>query len=278
MTTATGTKTSEQIEHRVPSVLLQKKVRIAVVGCGGTGSAIAAGLPYLHQAMVARGHPYGLDVTLIDGDRISRTNCVRQPFSESEIGLHKATVLATRINLFWGLGWKGLPCFVDETWGHETDIVIGCVDSRGARNALTRTQTYWNCHYWLDLGNNADTGQFVLGQPENPKNKASELRLPTAAELFPELIDPRLDRKDKLPACSAIEAIERQEPFVNQTLAYQALAMLARLFRYGRLSYHGAFVNLRNGRTTSLAVNPAVWRRIMTRVASDRRGGKAKQN
>ena len=25
---------------------------------------------------------------------------------------------------------------------------------------------------------------------------------------------------------------------MNQTLAYQALAMLARLFRYGRLSYH----------------------------------------
>ena len=26
-------------------------------------------------------------------------------FSESEIGLYKADVLATRINLFWGLGW-----------------------------------------------------------------------------------------------------------------------------------------------------------------------------
>ena len=109
----------------------------------------------LHQAMVALGHPYGLDVTLVDGDRISRTNCVRQPFSESEIGLHKATVLATRINLFWGLGWKGVPHFVDESWGHETDILIGCVDSRAARNTMTRTQTYWNCLYWLDLGNNA---------------------------------------------------------------------------------------------------------------------------
>jgi hypothetical protein len=31
---------------------------------------------------------------------------------------------------------------------------------------------------------------------------------------------------------------------VNQTLAYEALAMLARLFRYGRLFYHGGFVNL----------------------------------
>jgi hypothetical protein len=36
-----------------------------------------------------------------------------------------------------------------------------------------------------------------------------------------------------LPSCSALEPPERQEPFVNQTLVYQALAMLARLFRYG---------------------------------------------
>src|SRR6202050_1767520 len=180
MTTAMVTKSNPDREHRIPAGLLEKKVKRAVVGCGGTGSAIAAGLPHLHQALLAWGHPFGLDVTLIDGDRVSRTNCVRQPFSESEIGLYKATVLATRINLFWGLGWKAVPHFVDESWGHETDILIGCVDSRAARNAITRTPTYWNCRYWLDLGNNADSGQFVLGQPKNAKNRSSEQRLPTA--------------------------------------------------------------------------------------------------
>jgi hypothetical protein len=81
-------------------------------------------------------------------------------------------------------------------------------------------------------------------------------------ELFPELINAKLDKKDRLPPCSALEALERQEPFVNQTLAYQALAMLARLFRYGRLTYHGGFVNLRTGCTTSLPIDPAVWERI----------------
>ena len=221
-----------------------------------------AGLPHLHQAMLASGHPHGIDVTLIDGDRISRTNCVRQPFSESEIGLYKSTVLATRINLFWGLGWKGVSAFLDESWGHETDILIGCVDSRAARNAMTRTQTFWNCFYWLDLGNNADSGQFVLGQPENSRNKSVAERLPTAAELFPELVDPKLDGKDPLPSCSALEALERQEPFVNQTLAYHALAMLARLFRRGCLHYHGSFVNLRNGRTTPIPIDPKVWARM----------------
>ena len=151
---------------------------------------------------------------------------------------------------------------MDESWGQETDILIGCVDSRAARNAMTRTQTFWNCFYWLDLGNNADSGQFLLGQPESARNKSLSVRLPTAAEVFPELVDAKLDRKDTLRSCSAVEALERQQPFVNQTLAYQALAMLARLFRYGRLSYHGGFVNLRNGRTTPLPVDPRIWARM----------------
>ena len=252
-----------RLEHTIPDRLLEEKVRITVVGCGGTGSAIAAGLPYLHQAMLALGHPYGLDVTFVDGDRVSKANCVRQPFSVSEIGLYKATVLASRINLFWGLAWKGSPYFLDEAWRGETDIVIGCVDSRKARNGIMGSHAYWNSVYWLDIGNNADTGQFILGQPDNRRAAKDQMRLPTVADLFPEVVDPKLDRKDTLPSCSAVEALQRQEPFVNQTLAYQALAMLARLFRYGRLSYHGGFFNIASGRTSSLQVDPAVWQRIV---------------
>ena len=211
----TAIKTNNTIEHRIPGALLDKKVRVTVVGCGGTGSAIAAGLPYLHQAMLALGHPYGLDVTLVDGDRISRTNCVRQPFSESEIGLYKATVLATRINLFWGLGWRGAPHFLDETWREETDILIGCVDSRKSRNVMTSTAAYENSYYWMDLGNNADSGQFVLGQPKNQKNADVELRLPTVSDLFPEIVNPKLDKRDKLPSCrrpAPVHARRRRSP------------------------------------------------------------------
>jgi PRTRC genetic system ThiF family protein len=237
------------------------------VGCGATGSAIAAGLPYLHQAMVALGHPCGLDVIFVDGDRISEANCVRQPFSESEIGLYKATVLATRINLFWGLGWRGTPRFLDERWNEQTDLLIGCVDSRAARALITRSPAYGNCRYWLDIGNNADSGQFVLGQPDNRYSKDLRLRLPTVAELFPEIINLKMDKRDRLPSCSAIEALQRQEPFVNQALAYQSLAMLAQLFRYGRLSHHGGFLNLATGKMSSLAVDPTVWHRLVSQSA-----------
>jgi len=54
--------------------------------------------------------------------------------------------------------------------------------------------------------------------------------------------------EDPLPSCSTTEALERQEPFINQVLATSALAMLARLFRYGTLTHHGAFYNASTGR------------------------------
>ena len=99
-----------RIEHLIPSDLLGRRpVRVLVVGAGGSGSAVVMGLPYLDQAMRAWGHAYGLDVTLMDADVVSETNCVRQPFSLSDVGLNKATVLINRINLFWGTGWSALP-------------------------------------------------------------------------------------------------------------------------------------------------------------------------
>ena len=75
-----------------------RHIIVSIVGCGGTGSHISTGMPYLHQALLAAGHPYGLRVFLIDGDRITETNCVRQPFSRSEVGLYKAVVLINRLN------------------------------------------------------------------------------------------------------------------------------------------------------------------------------------
>ena len=69
------------------------------------------GLPYLDQAMRASGHPYGLQVSIMDADTVSETNCVRQPFSTSDIGQNKATVLVNRIKMFWGTKWSAEPSF-----------------------------------------------------------------------------------------------------------------------------------------------------------------------
>ena len=263
--------------HRIHPELLQRQVRVLVVGCGGTGSAVVAGLPYLHQALLARGHPGGLHLTVMDGDTISAANCIRQPFTRSEIGLSKAVVLVNRLNMFWGLKWEAVPAhlkagsYISRSYSGDdlrAHIVVGCVDTRAARAAIRDAVGKWSTvSYALDLGNNTDSGQFILGEPLNERNRRSRLRLRSAWELFPEIVDPNLDG-DGEPSCSTAAALERQEPFINSTLAQHALALLARLFRYGELSYHGGFVNLANGTTSVLRIDPQCWKR--TRRASGR--------
>jgi PRTRC genetic system ThiF family protein len=265
--------------HRIHPELLQRQVRVLVVGCGGTGSAVVAGLPYLHQSLVARGHPGGLHVTVLDGDTISLTNCVRQPFTRSEVGLNKAVVLVNRLNLFWRLKWEAVPAHLKSgshiSRGYSGDdlrahIVIGCVDTRAARAAIRDAVGNWSTvSYWLDLGNNADSGQFILGEPLNERNRRAKLRLRSVAELFPEIVDPTLDN-DGEPACSAAAALERQEPFVNSTLAQHALALLARLFRYGTVCYHGGFINLSTGVSSRLPIDASMWRRLPRRCKSEK--------
>ena len=93
------------IHHLAPE-LLSREVRVAVIGAGGTGSQMLMGLAQLHTAMLALGHPGGLDVTVIDADQVSEANVGRQMFYPSDVGLPKATVLVNRINMAMGTGWK----------------------------------------------------------------------------------------------------------------------------------------------------------------------------
>ena len=262
-----------RIEHALPADLSQNRaVRVLVIGAGGTGSAIVMGLPYLDQAMRVWGYHYGLTVALMDADLVSETNCIRQPFAVSDIGQNKANVLINRINLFWGISWQAVPHqFHQRSFERNgdrcPDLVIGCVDSRAARRAIegSFSRALNRVCYWLDLGNNAASGQYVLGQPLNARNRRKAERLRTVSELFPEIRDESAG-EDPLPSCSAIEALDRQEPYINQTLAASALAMLAQLFRYGKLAYHGAFFNAKTGQMSALPIDPALWGKLRKRT------------
>jgi PRTRC genetic system ThiF family protein len=251
--------------HRIKHWMLRDRITIVVVGCGGTGAALLTGLPYLHHALLAAGHPSGIRVCVVDGDRITETNCVRQPFTLSEVGLYKAQVLINRLNVFWGLDWCAIP--TDVRCGRDVpdcDFLISCVDTRTARATLARiarlkTRKF---DYWIDTGNSSASGQFVMGEPLRSNRKDRSTRLPCIDELFPQMTRVALDRRDSQPACSAAAALVKQEPYINQSIAQLVLAMLGRLFRHGEISYHGGFVNLATGRVNPLPVDRAVWARL----------------
>jgi hypothetical protein len=67
-----------------------------------------------------------------------------------------------------------------------------------------------------------------------------------------------------------VEALDRQEPFINQTLAVSSLAMLARLLRYGQISYHGGFYNAETGRIAPIPVDTQFFKMRMRRATKKR--------
>ncbi len=266
-------KITHQLSNHSP---YRRGLRILLIGSGGNGSAVLFGLPYLHHALVAWGKTEGLSVTVMDGDSVSATNCVRQPFGAADIGQNKATILVHRINLFHGLAWRADESYFSKdrstplsTYDQTIDFVISCVDTRAARREMheafhTKSGPWRHVRYWLDLGNDASSGQFVLGQPLNAINRQSRTRLRTVTELFPSIMDTS-QGEGPLPSCSAAEALERQEPFINNVLATSALAMLTRLLRYGSLDHHGAFYNAATGKTLPLPIDPDDWEKQQAR-------------
>lgn len=277
---------------QLPSPLMGKTLRIVVVGAGGTGSILLGGLAQMAIALEALGHP-GIDVVVVDDDRVSPANIGRQAFGKADIGQFKAEVLVNRINLSFGLDWKAvtqrLEADAAETnftrnyhrrGSGEADVWIGCVDTRSARKAI-RNHWYNSVHreeasIWLDCGNTADSGQVILGLRESvctakqtqvhgkwvAPQFSTNVLLPSCADLFPEMVDESLDGADTAPSCSLPEALTKQDLFTNRAMADAALNLLWQFLRHGELSVHGAFINLKNCRTNPLPVDEAVWQRM----------------
>ena len=83
-------------------------VTVLVAGAGGTGSQVITNLARMSVALQALGHP-GLHLTAFDPDTVTEANIGRQLFSETELGLNKATALVTASTVF-SYAWRpGMP-------------------------------------------------------------------------------------------------------------------------------------------------------------------------
>lgn len=244
------------------------QVTVFVIGAGGTGSQVVTNLARMNMSLQALGHP-GLYVTLFDPDIVTEANIGRQLFSEAEIGLNKAVALVTRINRFFGYAWKAEGKSFPSSRKHEKDnpelanIIITCTDNIRSRLDLWRLLKHHrkNTHndekapiYWMDFGNAQTTGQVLIG---NIRNKIYQ---PASTEYHPipkmnviteETSYSTIEEKDSGPSCSLMEALQKQDLFINSMLAQIGCDILWRMFREGRTLYRGAYLNL-----DTLRVNP----------------------
>ena len=219
-----------------------QELSVLVVGVGGNGSKLATGLKSLALALEAT-KDQRLHVTLVDPDVVEESNLARQNYYPTDLGKPKAVVLAHRINLATGLQWKALPRELrPEDLRYGPDIVITATDNR-KRRALVRDYLSPR-QLWLDLGNEAQHGQVVLGG----------FGLPTSAELWPEVADTTLDGPDA-PSCSVLEALFQQDLYVNDVAAIFALNLLWQLLFRNELTYHGVVFDLARGEVSPIPVS-----------------------
>lgn len=236
------------------------KITVDLVGLGGTGSQVLTGLARMNEALTGLNHP-GLHIRAWDPDEVTAANMGRQLFSPADVGINKAIVLVQRVNRFFGYDWQAVPELY--TGKQTSNITITCVDTAKARALIgdrlmkshrKNIQPFDEPLYWLDIGNLQKTGQVVIGtilpvaQPKKTENK-TVANLKVVTKKFPQL--KRIKEEKQGPSCSLAEALEKQDLYINSTLAQFGCNLLWKLIRDSNIRQHGCYVNLE-----TLSVNP----------------------
>ncbi|MBW3521753.1 MULTISPECIES: PRTRC system ThiF family protein [Flavobacteriales] len=248
-------------------------ISINLIGAGGTGSKVLTALMEMNHSLIALGHA-GLSVRLWDDDVITEANLGRQRFAECEVGLYKSIALINRANRFSGTNWKAeTQKFEKDSLGKtpenaQATIFITCVDSVKARfgiaeilKALDNGKYYHHKpKYWLDYGNSQYTGQVLLstiGEIKQPNSDKYETvaNLPMVTDEFGDLLK-QSEQQSDTPSCSLAEALEKQDLYINSSLAQMGSSLLWGLFRNGLTEYRGFFINLKDFRSQPIPVAP----------------------
>ena len=227
---ATASAVDVQATKALP---VQEFHRIDLIGCGGTGAILAE-----HLARWIVGIPLNCRLVLWDGDVVEQENLVRQQFSPWELGRNKAEALATRLSGQLGIAVSFMPHrFVgSSSMSARAELMITCTDTILSRKAVATsvTTSRYTRACWLDVGNELQTGQAVLGTTHDPDLLGKEWvlwddtpyiqSLPDMAAITPEILR---KRSEPPTAGCAVRPFLHQGPAVNLAAA-MAAAMIAR--------------------------------------------------
>ncbi len=253
-----------KFEFDVDSFLIDPghKLRVDLIGAGGTGSQVASILARMNIALKALNHP-GFDVRIFDYDTVSESNIGRQLYALSEIGFNKAQVTVNRLNRFFGTYWSYQPTkfsydFQTLKLGIAPNIVISCVDTIKSRVEIEHTISKLRASaktnnneikpdlypfIWLDFGNGKDFGQAIM----NYKNGKFETQ--SFLSMYPEVLT---EEESNEPSCSLAEALKNQDLLINSTLGNLGMNLIWKILRSKKVKYTGVVLNLDNLNSRSI--------------------------
>ena len=249
-----------------------RKISIAVIGVGGTGSFLLHKLARLDLALKAYDMA-GLHVEAWDPDVFTESNAVRQLMSPAFVGLNKAMVTITNINRYYGFNWEYKESKYDFNPRDQRNIIITCTDNIESRLILydkkmlhnTQARHEHSPYYWVDIGNKKSSGQVIvstfqkINQPFKKSGKIATIDyLHDIIDIYPDYLN---IKDNDTPSCSARESLSKQGLFINETLAIYASELIRALLFELYLTVHGVFIDLESLNTSLLNVKKRIIRR-----------------
>ena len=218
---------------------------------------------------------------------MEKVNIPRQNFTQADLGLNKAQVLALRYGMAYGVDVKAIPerfkLEMVRADYNSLSIIIGCVDNATARSAiaLTLQENPPNAApqvLWLDGGNTRTQGQVLLGSwsqlGQNPAlfahiaqldNGSSSLRpigcvnLPGPSIQHPELLEPLPEEsEDHNLSCEELASHNAQSLLINQRVAVEMGEYLVELLLVKNLRRFATYFDLETGSSRSRFTNPEI--------------------
>lgn len=255
------------------------KLRIVIVGAGGTGSFAAPAIARLAFELKEQGRT--VEFLIVDPDRIESGNIPRSNFCAAEVGRFKAQTLAERITMAWGIE-VGYSCeafdaekLLKQSAGdyRNLTILVGCVDNHLAREELHRALDEFRGYrsseapslWWIDGGNGKSSGQVLIGSiTQRLKTKdhfvgSSICRsLPAPTVLHPELLEEEVRSKSQTEQLSCPERVRlgEQSLNINQRVAVEIAEMLTAFLLTSSLRRFATYFDLESGSCRSLYCTP----------------------
>lgn len=192
--------------------MIADKFHVIVVGSGGTGTY------FLKEfcRFIAGGHMLIKKITIIDGDIVESKNMERQAFSEDDIGLNKAAVMADALASAFDLNRiEAVSEYLTELSeieeivdSYSIPLIIGCVDNHACRILL---EEYFNKHenvIYLDSANEFSTGEVIFAYKRDNKVKS-----PCRSYYYPEIL--KSIRKVTEMSCEELNNVSPQHIATN---------------------------------------------------------------
>jgi len=209
------------------------KFDLIVIGSGGTGTyflkEISRFLSSNNEAleMIDR-------MTIIDGDVVEEKNLARQCFDETDIGLKKATVMASVLNDAFGLKWQA---YVEYITSHAelyrfvdygtVPVIFGCVDNHAARLVCEQFFNSRESCIYFDSANEYENGEVVYAY-----KLKNQIVGPLRSYYFPDILSGDLRNVTEI-SCEELNNVSPQHILTNMTAGLALCSAFCALLKGG---------------------------------------------